>query len=265
MDPLYMSTSYLFCLQLTRCRVVVQWIIDDGTVISTHVTLERVETLKKQQSALSTALTYLSYQARTRKEMMQYLEKKEFSKADIEEAMTKLKEYGYIDDEGYAKRVAEMTHLHPAKGKNSMPRKLSQKGIPEELIQHTMETYDESVDQEKAFTLARKHAMNNLDQPWKKCVDQINRKLYSRGFTSEVIRSVIRQLEDDPELTASREEETDARYQQALALAMKTHGKWAKKEPISGKLRQRILQALFQKGYESDLAQRAVEEAMNNQ
>lgn len=225
---------------------------------------ERMKTLKKQQSAISTALTYLSYQARTHQEMVQYLEKKDFSKADIKEAMSKLKEYGYIDDDGYAKRVSEMTHLHPAKGKNSMPRKLSQKGIPEELIQQTMETYDESVDQVKAFTLAKKHAMNNLDQPWKKCVDQINRKLYSRGFTSEVIRSVIRQLEDDTVLTVQREEETGARYQQALALAMKTHGKWVHKEPMKGKLRQRILQALFQKGYESDLAQRAAEEVMNS-
>lgn len=220
--------------------------------------------MKKQQSAISTALNYLSYQARTRKEMVQYLEKKEYGKIEIEVTLAKLKEYGYIDDEGYAKRVAEITHLHPAKGKNSMPRKLSQKGIPEELIQHTMEAYDESVDQVKALTLARKHAMNNLDQPWKKCLDQINRKLYSRGFTSEVIRSVIRQLEDDPALNASREEETDARYQQALAVAMKTHGKWVNKEPMKGKLRQRILQSLFQKGYESDLAQRAVEEVMNS-
>lgn len=220
--------------------------------------------MKKQQSALSTALTYLSYQARTRKEMIQYLEKKEYNRAEIDEALVKLKEYGYIDDAGFAKRVAEMTHLHPAKGKNSMPRKLSQKGISEDLIQQTMETYDESVDQEKALVLAHKHAMNNLDQPWRKCLDQINRKLYSRGFTGEVIRSVIRLLEDDTHLTTARDGETEARYQQALALAMKTHSKWAKKEPIQGRLRQRILQALFQKGYESDLAQRAVEEVFNN-
>jgi len=248
--------------KVSGCCTIKKHTTNDVTLYD--VTCERMETLKKQQSALSKALMYLSYQARTRKEMTKYLEKKEYSKAEIDEAMTKLQEYGYIDDEGYAKRVSEITHMHPAKGKNSMPRKLNQKGIPEELIQQTMETYDETVDEEKALVLAHKHAMNNLDQPWKKCLDQINRKLFSRGFTGEVIHSVIRKLEYDPDVTAGRDEETDARYQQALALAYKTHNKWAKKEPIKGRLRQRILQSLFQKGYESDLAQRAVEEVLNN-
>lgn len=221
--------------------------------------------MKKQQNALSTALTYLSYQARTSSEMVQYLEKKGFSPFDIEAAMIRLQEYGYIDDQGYAKRVAEMTRLHPAKGKNSMPQKLSRKGIPKELIQKTMETYDEAADESKALALAEKHANNNLDQPWKKSLEQIYRKLYSRGFAGEVIQNVIRRLEDNQELIQAREESSEDLYQQALALAVKTHDKWAKKEPMAGKLRQRILQALFQKGYDTDLARRAVEETLHIQ
>ncbi|MDW7672678.1 MAG: RecX family transcriptional regulator [Bacillota bacterium] len=218
--------------------------------------------MKQKPSALSAALTYLSYQARTRLEMEQYLKKKEYTAAEIAQAIIRLKEYGYVDDAGFARRVAEMTHQHPAKGKNSLPQKLSRKGIPEELIQQTMEDYDESVDEEKAMLLARKHLMTTLDQPWKKCLDQINRRLFSRGFTSEVIRTVIRQLEGDETLAAAREDAEDDRYQQALALAIKTMNRWEAKEPLEYKLRQRILQSLFQKGFESDLAQRAAEEAL---
>lgn len=218
--------------------------------------------MKKEQSALSAALTYLSYQARTRQEMEQYLKKKEFTKEQITSAMARLKEYGYVDDAGYAKRVSEITHLHPGKGKNSIPGKLSRKGIPEELIQQTLEDYDESVDEEKALALARKHLMNTLDQPWRKCMDQVNRKLFSKGFTGDVIRSVVRTLESDEELQAAREGETDARYQQALALALKTMHRWEAREPMERKLQQRILQSLFQKGFEPDLAHRAAEEAL---
>ena len=220
--------------------------------------------MKKEQSALSIALTYLSYQARTRREMEGHLTKKGFSEAEIREALDRLKEYGYVDDEVYVRRMAEMTEQHPGKGKNSIPGKLIRKGIPEELIQQTLEAYDESVDEEKAMTLARKHLMNQLDQPWRKCVDQVYRKLFGRGFTNEVIRSVIRRLEEDETILAAREAETDARYQQALALALKVIRRWEEKEPLDRQLRQRVLQSLIQKGYDTETAHRAAGEALDN-
>ena len=120
------------------------------------------------------------------------------------------------------------------------------------------------MDEEKAMTLARKHLMNQLDQPWRKCVDQVYRKLFGRGFTNEVIRSVIRRLEEDETILAAREAETDARYQQALALALKVIRRWEEKEPLDRQLRQRVLQSLIQKGYDTETAHRAAGEALDN-
>lgn len=218
--------------------------------------------MNKDKSALSAALHYLSYQDRTKKEMIEYLQKKGFHPAEIDEAVVRLKDYGYINDADYAQRVSAKTQSHPAKGRNTLPRKLANKGIPEAIVEQTMDEYDESVDTEKALVLANKLMLNALDKPWKKNVDQISRKLFSRGFSSEVIRTVIRQLEEDDHLKSARLEQEEALRRKAVLHAGKVMRQWAGKEPSPSKLRQRLMQSLFQQGYEGDLIKNVVEEVL---
>lgn len=54
------------------------------------------------KSALDTALTYLSKRALTHDELKIRLEKKGFSDEEISEAMERVEEWGYINDQAYA-------------------------------------------------------------------------------------------------------------------------------------------------------------------
>ena len=55
------------------------------------------------QKAFQSAVHYLSYRMRSESEIVAYLAEKEWEEAVIDEAMHKLREYKYVDDEEYAK------------------------------------------------------------------------------------------------------------------------------------------------------------------
>ena len=57
---------------------------------------------KVRYSAFDTALYYITFKDRTKKEISTKLKEKGYSDLDIEEAILKLKEYGYINEENYA-------------------------------------------------------------------------------------------------------------------------------------------------------------------
>ncbi|SMP48398.1 regulatory protein RecX [Anoxynatronum buryatiense] len=220
--------------------------------------------MKKKPEAISAALNYLSYQSRTRQEMEKYLKIKEYTPKEITETLSRLSDYGYINDESFTRRVSEMTMQHPLKGKNSLPGKLARKGIDDELIQQAMEVYDEKEDEKKALALARKFMLSALDMPLRKNLDQLTRKLFSRGFTSDVIYRVIKEMERDESLVKAREDAEPALYDHALALAEKTLQRWEAKEPEEPMLRRRMMQSLYQRGYETDISRRAVEDVLSS-
>lgn len=220
--------------------------------------------MKKKQEAISAALHYLSYQPRTHLEMETHLLQKGYTPLEVKEALHRLSEYGYVNDEVYAQRVTEMTMLHPTKGKNSLPGKLARKGIDDELIQQVMDVYDEKEDEVKALDLARKFMMSSLNQPLRKNVDQLTRRLLSRGFAREVIYRVIKEIEADDSLAQARDDAEPALYDQAVMLAEKTLRRWESKEPQETMLRRRIMQALYQRGYDTDISRRAAEQVVNH-
>ena len=56
-------------------------------------------------SAFDTAIYYLTFRDRSRKELCDKLTEKGYEEAEIAEAVEKLMSYGYIDDERYAHRI----------------------------------------------------------------------------------------------------------------------------------------------------------------
>ena len=58
---------------------------------------------KTVQKAYDQSLNYISFKNRTEKEMVDYLEKKEYSERVVAEVMAKLVQYAFINDTAYVK------------------------------------------------------------------------------------------------------------------------------------------------------------------
>ena len=220
--------------------------------------------MTEKESALSRALHYLSWRSRTRNEVIQHLRQKEYTETEITDALHRLADYGYVNDDAYMKQVTESILAHPGKGKNSIKGKVRHKGIDEELVHQHIENYDNEVDEEKARLLAQKLVKQSQNLPWRKIQEKINRQLMSKGFDQEVIQRTLRGVEENTEIQQLFEERFDARKEKAIADAQKLYHKWMHKEKDRQIIRSKIMQSLYQKGYTTELIHQVTASVMKD-
>lgn len=146
--------------------------------------LEEIKKLSDKLTCVNQALGYLSKMIRSEFQVRQYLKKHMYDDETIDEAISKLKNYGYINDE----QVATLTvqSLSTKKGKNYIKKELSQKGIDKSQIALLTENLDGQ--EELCETLAKKWLKNKelpLNQNEKA---KLYRFLAGKGFEFDVIK-----------------------------------------------------------------------------
>lgn len=146
---------------------------------------------KARYSAFDTAVYYLTYKARTEKELRDKLSEKGYSLKDIDAAIEKLICYGYIDDEGYA-----LSYIKSKKGKMGarlIARKLSQKGISRDIIERKLDMADfDEYSDIKNVLLARYSDLSDLPTR-RKAQGYLARRGYAYGDISDAINSLVRE------------------------------------------------------------------------
>mgnify|MGYP001609566569 CR=1 FL=1 len=119
------------------------------------------------------AFHFLSFRSRSEKEMRDFLKKKEV--VQIDEVIDKLKDLDFINDDKFANEFIAARSSNKPKGKKALVIELARKGIKVE---------DLEIDEKE---LAKKA----LERKKFKDKDQIQRFLYSRGFSWETIIGII--------------------------------------------------------------------------
>ena len=146
-------------------------------------------------SAFDTALYYLTFRDRSRKELCDKLMEKGYNEEEIEDAIGKLISYGYIDDERYAKSY--ICSQMRAKGRRRIAMELSGKGVDAGM---TRELFAELApdEGETIYDLLEKR-YGNLDFD----DESQMRRMYSffarRGFRYEDIRRAVSQYRKNNE------------------------------------------------------------------
>lgn len=130
--------------------------------------------------ALKKAMKYVSSSLKTKKQVITYLRGKEFTDNAVFYAVDKLKEYGFIDDEEFARRYIES--VSATKGKKLIAYKLMEKGISKDVIDHVLSEVNPETKQ-SALNLAKKRLKG------KEINSDLIRKTYaylmSKGFSYE--------------------------------------------------------------------------------
>jgi regulatory protein len=162
---------------------------------------ERTLALIKQDEAANdvknAALRYRSYRPRTRKEVTDYLRKKEYADEEIEIGLEFLQTNKLLDDAEFARMYCRDAQLRKPLGARALQQKLMQRGIDRAIIDAVIaEQVTPESDHEAALVTAQKlfakysTSRKQLDE------DAIRQRLYEnlarRGFSSSVIHTVIR-------------------------------------------------------------------------
>lgn len=140
----------------------------------------------EKSEASEKALSYVSRTIKTKRQVKEYLLKKGFSESACYYAIDKLKEYGYINDEEYAKRFIESTGK--TQGKRLMAYKLMAKGVKKEEIESAYEEVGGKAG-ENAAALAEKRLKNK--EHTKENILKTYKYLISRGFSYEEAEAAI--------------------------------------------------------------------------
>jgi regulatory protein len=155
------------------------------------------------------ALTLLARRAQSAGELRVKLQRRAAAPADVEQAIAKLREYGYVDDERFAASYATARRDSGSVGRSRVLRDLRQRRVAPGVAQEAVQQAFEDVDEFAAITawLDRKYRSVDLKDYLQdpKHLASAYRKLRYAGFASApAIRALKRfadradELEDDP-------------------------------------------------------------------
>lgn len=138
--------------------------------------------------AMSKAVKYMGGALKTKKQIRDYLKKKEFAIPTIEYVIDKMVEYKYLDDEAYARSF--MLTYSSKYGKLKLKSQLRSKGVAETIIDTLL---DEEIEIEDSLENVAEKYLKNKEINEKNII-RLARFLSSRGYEFDKINSYISRL-----------------------------------------------------------------------
>ena len=159
-----------------------------------EVSVENLEKIKIENgdfASFDRALSVLEKGMKTENGIRDYLLQKGYPEECVDRSITKLKEYGYINDESFTESYIKTYCL--SKGRKKIRFELINKGVNKQIIDQKMEELlEEGEEYESCKSLGRKYLKNKIVD--EKTKNKVYNHLISKGFGYDVISKVVREL-----------------------------------------------------------------------
>ncbi len=142
-------------------------------------------------SPFDRALKYLSLRARSVKEIHDYLVKKQYEEEDINEAIRKLIELKFLNDDNYARSYSE-SKQKKGKSKKLIEYELKHKGVSIEISNDVLSFAKSDFKTAHEFISKRIKQFDRFEGEEKQ--NKIISRLRSRGYDWETISKVLKKL-----------------------------------------------------------------------
>ncbi|WP_217589713.1 recombination regulator RecX [Lentibacillus saliphilus] len=209
-----------------------------------------------QYKAYSLAINFLSYRMRTKKEMHDYLLKKEIHPEHIASVMERLVSEKLVDDKVFARSFVESRIRTSAKGPQLVKRELLEKGVAAIYADEAVNAYTFEVQYEKALTWMKKRLNQSGRYSFKEQLQKLHGFLLQKGFTQDVIQTVL----DEANAAQNDTLEWDALCRQGEKLLRKHRQKH-----MGFELKTKVKQGLYRKGFPMALINRFVDEQIDDE
>lgn len=230
------STETLYVTEDT----IVRFMMTKGMTLTSE-SLNAIKEFAQFSYGKNMALYHLSFKKRTEKEVKNYLIQHEIDDKIIPKVIKNLKDNKWIDDKSYAQQIIDTNLVSGDKGAYLLKQKLTQKGIPQTILDPLFEEVDFTPLAEKiAQKLYRKYQQK---LPQKALTDKILQFLLNKGFSYPESKAALSSLD----ITKDEEQESEL----ILKELEKQHRRLSKKYD-GYELKQRLIQALARKGYQFD-------------
>lgn len=142
-------------------------------------------------SAYDKAVDLLKMREHTTKELETKLKAKGFASSDIDDAVSRLGEEGYLSDERFAEVYTRSRMRKSAEGKSLVVMRLTAKGVSKSLASSVVNTFWE----EEEYLPSLKKEWSKLKNRYG--VEKAEQKLLAKGFTLTEIRKAEENNEDE--------------------------------------------------------------------
>ena len=138
--------------------------------------------------AYQQALLYLSYRARSEKEIRQNLQKHEMPEDVIEETLERLRTAGLANDNEFAQTWVENRNTFRPRSRRALAMELRQKGLDDETVHSALSGVDEDA---LAYEAAQKRLGRLKSLEWNDFRKKLSEFLARRGFPYSVIAPIV--------------------------------------------------------------------------
>ena len=196
--------------------------------------LEKIELENKKYECYNLAIKYLKSRQRSKKEIYEYLNKKEIDKRYIDEIIELLINQGYLNDEFYINSYIHDKILLSSDGPLKIKKYLLSNNLDSDLVNSKMLEYTEELEVERIKKIINKLIKSNNKSNYNFKI-KIKNYLINLGYNIDLVNKEVSKINiDDSNLF---EKEKDKLYK-----------KYGKK--YSGyELDMKVKQALYMKGY----------------
>lgn len=213
-------------------------------------TLVQKDTLHKSYTQ---TINFLSYRMRTKKEIHDYLVKKEANPEHISPIIKRLTDEKLLDDKQFADMFVRTRMNTSSKGPMIIKKELMEKGVAAMIASEAVEKYPYEVQFENVSKWIEKKLNQSKKESHRKQIQQLQSTLMQKGFTQDVIKDALAEMEDRKD----DNEEWHALVYQGEKLIRK-HG--TKMEGYQ--LKNKVKEGLYRKGFSIDLISRFLETYM---
>lgn len=170
-------------------RITAAWLKVGDMLSDEKIASLQAEDMRER--ALQQALLFLSYRARSEKEIRQNLLKHEFTEDAIETTLEKLRINNLANDPEFARAWVENRNTFRPRSRRALLMELRQKGLDDETAQAAVSGVDENA---LAYESALKRANRLKGLEWGEFRKKLSEYLARRGFPYSVIAPVVTRI-----------------------------------------------------------------------
>jgi len=185
-------------------RFVAAWLKPGQELSDTKIAALQAEDARER--AYQQAMLFLSFRARSEKEIRQNLRKHEIPAAVIEQTLEKLRAAGLANDNQFARIWVENRNTFRPRSRRALTMELRQKGLDDETVHAALADVDENA---LAYESAAKRAgrLNGLE--WSEFRKKLSEYLARRGFPYPVITTVVTRVWNEAHAEEAHFEDED--------------------------------------------------------
>jgi regulatory protein len=170
-------------------------LLEQGIRIGQEVSVSQLQAYKdasQLDKAYNLTLAYVARRARSEWELRDYFRRKDIDEDAGEQIMGRLKNFGYVNDESFARSWVDNRRLLKPMSRRRLRLELKQKHVADDIIARVLEE-DETSDRDTLRLLVDKKRKQTRYQDEMKLMQYLVRQ----GYSYDDVKSVLRSGTDD--------------------------------------------------------------------